>query len=98
MKKGVIIQDGQVLMTRQEALQSTKQGLEGIKDVSYNYKNKLITIISPTVVLWVAQGTTSATIVATDTKISINFAESIIFTLKDEQWKVLHAHRSSANR
>ena len=98
MKRGVIIQDGRVLMTRQEALESTKQNLQGLKDVSYNYKSKLITMISPTVALWVAQGTTSATIVDTNTHISIDFAESIIFTLKDKQWKVLHAHRSTPNR
>ena len=97
MNKGVIIQDGRVLKTRQEALNATKEGLQGLKDISYTYKQKHITVISPTVALWVADGTTSATIIENGREINVDFAESIIFIQKDEQWKVFHAHRSVPN-
>ena len=95
--KGVIIQDGRIIMTRQEALDATKQGLKGLNDISYTFNNKHITLISPTLALWVADGTTSVTIVEDGRQLNFSFAETIIFTLKDGQWKVFHAHRSVPN-
>jgi hypothetical protein len=97
MKKGVIVQDGKIMTTRQEALDGTRQGLQGLKSVSYKYGRKHITVISPTVALWVADGTTSATILGSEDEISIEFAETILFLKKEGQWKVLHAHRSIPN-
>jgi len=95
--KGVIVQNGRIMMTRQEALDATRQGLQGLKDISYKYKQKHITVISPTVALWVADGTTSATIIDDGREINVPFAETIIFVLRDGQWKVLHSHRSIPN-
>jgi ketosteroid isomerase-like protein len=95
--KGVIIQDGRITMTRQEALDATMQGLQGLKDISYTFNNKLITVISPTLAVWVADGTTSATVVEDGRQLNIPFAETIIFTSKDGPWKVFHAHRSVPN-
>ena len=95
--KGVIVQDGRIMVTHQEALDATKQGLQGLKDISYTYNQKHITIISPTIALWVADGTTSATIIEDEREISVAFAETIVFVQKDGQWKVLHAHRSIPN-
>jgi len=97
MNKGVIVQDGRVLKTREEALSATKQGLQGLKDISYTYNQKHITVISPTVALWVADGTTSATIIEDGREINVPFAETIVFVQKDGRWKVLHAHRSVPN-
>jgi ketosteroid isomerase-like protein len=93
---GPIIEDGRLKQTRQEAMDSTKQGLKGITDLSYTYNQKFITVISPTVALWVGEGTSSATI-EDGRKISVPFAETIIFVQRDGQWKVLHAHRSLPN-
>jgi hypothetical protein len=97
MNKGVIIQDGRISMTRQEALDTTTLALQGLKDISYNYNQKHITIISPNTVLWVTDGTTSATVIESGLEIKVSFAESIIFVQKDGQWKVFHAHRSVPN-
>jgi len=97
MNKGVIIQDGVISTTRREALDTTKQGLQGLKDISYKYNHKYISVISPTVALWVADGTTSATVIEGGLEINVFFAESIIFVKKDGQWKVFHAHRSIPN-
>jgi ketosteroid isomerase-like protein len=95
--KGVIIEDGKLRLTRQEALETTRQAMQGLKDVSYSYAQKYITVISPTVALWVGQGTSSATL-KDGRQISAPFAETIVFVLKNGQWKVLHAHRSIPNR
>ncbi len=95
--KGVIVQDGRIMMTRQESLDATKQGLNGLKDLSYKFNRKNITVISPTTALWVADGTTSATVIESGLEINVSFAESIVFVKKDGQWKILHAHRSVPN-
>jgi ketosteroid isomerase-like protein len=95
--KGVIIEDGKLRLTRQEALETTWQGMQGLKDVSYSYTQTYITMISPTVALWVGDGTSSA-MLKDGRQISAPFAESIVFVMKDGQWKVLHAHRSIPNR
>ncbi|MHC4665084.1 MAG: nuclear transport factor 2 family protein [Planctomycetota bacterium] len=94
--KGPIIEDGRLRQTRQEALELTRQGFQGITNLSYTYNNKNITMISPTAALWVAEGTSSLTI-EDGRNFSAAFAETIIFTLRDGQWKVLHAHRSIPN-
>ena len=95
--KGVIIEDGRLRQTRQEALEATRQGMQQLKELSYSYTQKYITVISPTVVLWAGKGTSSATL-KDGRQFSVPFAETIVFTLKDGQWKVLHAHRSVPNR
>jgi ketosteroid isomerase-like protein len=95
--KGVIVQDGIITTTRQEALDATKQGLQGLTDISYKFNRKNITVISPATAIWVADGTTSVTTVNDGRQLNFQFAETIIFTLKDGQWKVFHAHRSVPN-
>jgi ketosteroid isomerase-like protein len=95
--KGVIIEDGKLRLTRQEALEATRQGMQGLKDVSYSYTQKYITVISPTVALWVGEGKSSVTL-KDGRQISVPFAETIVFVMKNGQWKVLHAHRSIPNR
>lgn len=97
MDKGVIIEDGRIRWTRQDALSSTRQGLHGLKNLSYAYSQKRITVISPTMALWVGEGTSSATL-QDGRQISVPFAESILFVQKEGQWKVFHAHRSVSDQ
>jgi hypothetical protein len=61
------------------------------------YTQKRITVIAPTMALWVGEGTSSATL-QDGRQISAPFAESILFVKKEGQWKVFHAHRSVPNR
>jgi len=97
MAKGVIIEDGKLRQTRQEALNATRQGMQGLQNLSYSYSQKYITVLSPTAALWVGEGTSSATL-KDGRQFSVPFAETIVFIKKDGQWKVLHAHRSIPNR
>ena len=97
MDKGAIIEGGRIQWTRQEALNSTRQGFQGLKDLSYTYTRKHVTAISTTVALWVGEGTSSATL-EDGRQISAPFAETIVFVQQGGQWKVLHAHRSAPCR
>jgi hypothetical protein len=91
-----IVEDGRVAQTRQEALETTRRGLQRLSRLSYDYTRQHITVLSPTTALWVAYGSVSATLLD-GREISAPFAETIIFSARDGKWKVLHAHRSSPN-
>ena len=92
--KGSIIENGNLFLTRRDSYESTKKGLQKFKGISYSYNQEHITVISPTVALWVGEGTSTVTI-KDGRKFSGPFAESIVFVKKDGKWKVLHAHRSA---
>ncbi len=92
----VIIENGVLRSTWKNASDATRQGFQGIKELSYSYNHTNINVISPEAALWTGSGTTTAAL-ADGRKITIDFAESIVFVLRDGQWKVLHAHRSSPN-
>lgn len=92
----VIIENGVLRSTWKNAYDTTKQGFQGIKELSYTYNHTNINVISPTAAIWTGSGLTNATL--TDgRKITKDFAETIVFVLRDGNWKVLHAHRSSPN-
>jgi len=92
----VIIENGLLRKTREEAFGITKQNLQGISELTYSYSHKNVNILSPTTALWTAMGTSKATL-NDGRELTFDFAESMVFVLKDGQWKVLHAHRSSPN-
>jgi ketosteroid isomerase-like protein len=96
--KGSIIQGGRMLRTRSEALESTRTGLQGLEKVDYVFHQQHVTVVSPTVALVTAEG--SSSLQTTDGRtVTLPFAQSVLFVLSDGQWKVLHAHRSfPANR
>ena len=94
--KGLIIQDGRLFQTRQEAYETVKQGFEGISQVKRSYEQTYATVISPEVALLTARGTSTVTL--SDGRVfSGPFAVSLVFVLRDGQWKVLHGHYSVPN-
>lgn len=94
--KGLIIQDGRLFKTRQEAYDVVKNGYEGISQIQRTYEQTYVTVISPEAALLTAQGTSTVTL--TDGRIlSGPFAASMVFVLRDGQWKVLHGHFSVPN-
>ena len=90
----VIIENGELRNTRKEALGITKQGFQGIRELTYTYKHKNIAVLSPGNALWTGTGTTTV-ILEDGREITRDFAETLVFILRNGQWKVLHAHRSS---
>jgi uncharacterized protein (TIGR02246 family) len=94
--KGLIIQDGRLFQTRQEAYETVKQGFEGISQVKRNYEQTYVTVISPEVALLTAQGTSTVTL-SDGQVLSGPFAVSLVFVLRDGRWKVLHGHYSIPN-
>lgn len=96
--KGSLIQDGKMLLTRKEALESTRQGLQAFQKIEYEIDQQHVTVITPKVALLTAEGLSTA-VTKDGRAFSIRFAQSVVFVLKEDGWKVLHAHRSfPANR
>ena len=94
--KGLIIQDGRLFQTRQEAFEVVKKGFEGISKLKRTYQQTHVTVISPETALLIAQGTSTVTLTDGQT-FSSPFAVSMIYVLRDGKWKVLHGHYSIPN-
>jgi uncharacterized protein (TIGR02246 family) len=92
--KGSVIQNGIFLATREDALQRVKSNMRGIGKIRYTWKRQHVTVLSPEAALLTAEGQSVATTAAGET-ISTPFAQSIVFVLRDGQWKAIHAHQSS---
>jgi ketosteroid isomerase-like protein len=91
--RGALAQNGKLFRTRREALESTKQGFQGIQKVDYRFDQQYVTLLSPTVAVATGEGSSSAT---TDDgrTFTTRFAQSVVFVLTNGEWKVFHAHRS----
>lgn len=90
---GALVQNGQFYLTRKEALESTRRGFEGLQKIDYKFDQQHVTFLSPSIALATGEGTSSATTVDGRT-FTTRFAQSVLMTLTNGQWKVFHAHRS----
>ena len=90
---GALAQNGKLFLTRKEALESTKQGFQGLQSVSYQFDEQRVTVLSPTIALAAGEGSSSATLDDGRT-LTTRFAQSVVFVLTNGGWKVLHSHRS----
>src|SRR5690349_6761474 len=91
--QGALAQNGRLFLTREEALESTRQGLGGLQKLEYRFSRQTVTVLSPTIALAVGEGASSAT--TTDGRaISTPFVQSVVLVLTNGEWKVFHAHRS----
>jgi uncharacterized protein (TIGR02246 family) len=95
--KGSVIQNGNLLLTREQALARVKNNFRGIRKLEYRWNQLHVTVVTPTVAILVAQGDSSATTGQGET-FGTPFAQTLVFVLRDGQWKVLHAHQSSPPR
>jgi hypothetical protein len=91
--EGSIIQDGRLFKTWAEALDAVKTSFQGLVKAERRYDQIQVTVISPEVALLISQGSTTASLPDGRT-ISSRFATSLVFVLRNGQWKVLHGHYS----
>jgi hypothetical protein len=92
--KGALVRGGRITLTRQEALDSYKERSQSLKSINYKIDRQYVTVISPQTALLVAEGSYEATTTEGKT-FGLPFAQTVVFVLKDNQWKVLHSHTSS---
>ena len=92
--KGSVIQNGQFLATREEALKRVKSNLRGISRIEYRWKRQHVTVLSAELALLAAEGESVATTTGGQV-FTTPFAETVVFVMKEGHWRVLHAHQSS---
>lgn len=92
--KGTIIQDGRIL-SREESLDMTKKGFEGIEKLKYEFGQKSVKVLSSEIAIFTGQGETIVTIDTGET-FDTDFAVTSVFVLKDGEWKIVHGHHSTA--
>jgi uncharacterized protein (TIGR02246 family) len=92
--KGLVIQNGVFLATREEALHQVKSNLRGISKIEYRWKRQHVTVLSTDVALLTAVGESIAT--TTEGRVfATPFAQTVVFVMREGHWKALHAHQSS---
>lgn len=94
--RGLIIQDGVLFKTRQEAYEAVKQGFQGISKLDRVYDQTYVTVLSPDMALLTGTGKTTATLSDGGT-FTGPFAASMVFVQKDGRWKMLQGHYSTPN-
>jgi ketosteroid isomerase-like protein len=95
--KGLIVQNGEIFKTRQDALQAVKRGFQGIAQMERRFDSPQVTVISSDVALLVADGTTT-TMLTDGRTMESRFAVSLLFVRREGRWKLLHGHYSMPNR
>jgi hypothetical protein len=91
--KGPIIQSGQLFETREEAFDTVRRGYAALSGIERTYRKTFVTVISAEAAVLAAQGTVTVTFSDGGTFTS-PFAVSMVFVLREGQWKVLHGHYS----
>lgn len=92
--KGSVIQNGAFLATREDALQRVKANLRGLSKIEYRWKRQHVTALSADVALLTADGESVAT--TTEGQVfTTPFAQTVVFVMREGQWKAIHAHQSS---
>jgi len=92
--KGSVIQNGEILATRQEALERVRSNLRGISRIRYQWKRQYVTVLAPEVALLTAEGDSVVDTAAGET-FTAPFAQTVVFVRRAGAWKAIHAHQSS---
>jgi hypothetical protein len=91
-----IIQDGKLFKTRAEAMAAVRQGSQAIAKLERRLADPHVTVLAPGVALLTSAGTTAFTL-QDGRSFNGPFAMSLLFVLRDGQWKVFHGHYSLPN-
>ncbi|ACB76440.1 nuclear transport factor 2 family protein [Opitutus terrae] len=92
--KGMIVQNGTIFRTRQQAYDAVKRGMAGVTKLERRIENPQVTVIGPDTALLVADGSVDAVFVDGRSMTS-RFAVSLLFVRTGTQWKLLHGHYSA---
>ena len=92
-KRGALVQNGRVLLTRELALESTREGFVGVRKVKYTIGQEHVTLLTKDLALVVSDGQSHFEL--DDGRwFDTPFAQSVVLKRVAGVWKVLHAHRS----
>ena len=89
-----IVQNGTIFPNRAEARAGVERGLRGVTRMERRLHNPTVTVIAADTALLVSEG--DATFTVQDGRVMTSrFAVSLVFTLQDGRWQVMHGHYST---
>ena len=92
-RSGALVQNGRVFVTREAALESTRDGFRGVRRVKYTLGQEHVTKVAEDLVLVVSDG--QSRFEMDDGRVlETPFAQSVLLKRVAGVWKVFHAHRS----
>ncbi len=95
-RNGVLAYDGALIVTRESALKGLREAYSGLEKIHFTMDEEHVSVISPETAVYTGLGKSSTLTKAGET-IDAPFAVSIVFVLRDGEWKVLHLHESLPN-
>jgi uncharacterized protein (TIGR02246 family) len=95
--KGAFIRDGELLLTRQEVYETFKVAYAGLEAQDIEVGRQNVIVLAPDIAVLVGEGKSTST--TKDGRVfSSPWAETVIYVLRDGEWKVIHAHQSVPGR
>lgn len=92
--RGAMIVDGQLTLTRDDVIATTRRNFADIAKIHYEYVERHVTLLSPTSAIITGTGHTRLTRTTGETSTS-PFTQTLVFMLVDKSWKVIHMHSST---
>jgi len=92
--KGSIVQNGVLSLTPADAKAKVAPGFQAPVKVAYRWKQQLVTVLGPTMVLLVSEGDTVITPEG-QPQVIVPLVQTTVWVQQDGAWKILHAHQSS---
>jgi uncharacterized protein (TIGR02246 family) len=96
-EKGAFISDGKLLLTRKDVYETFKQAYAGLEKQQIKVAQQNVIVLAPDIAILVGEGTSAATTKDGRT-FGSRWAETVVYVLRDDEWKVIHAHQSLPRR
>jgi len=95
--EGVMIRNGRLILTKDEAYRTYRQGVQNLRRLEYRFDRTVIHILSRDLALFLCEGVATGTTGEGNT-FRVPFAQTTVYGLRDGAWKVLHVHASVPSR
>jgi hypothetical protein len=90
---GALVQNGRVLLSREAAIESTREGFRGVRKIKYLIGQEHVTLLAADIALVVSDGQSHLEL--EDGRVfDTPFAQSVLLKRVAGSWRVFHAHRS----
>lgn len=91
--KGSMVSNGRI-MTRQQGMENYIDDIANVTAVDYLMDKQYVTVISPETAIMVVEGRYEGK-TANGQTFGSPIAQTVVFVLKGNEWKVLHSHTSA---
>lgn len=93
-KSAAMVSDGQLIASRDDMLEQTRAGFRGLAALKYDFRQRHVTVFSPTLAVLVASGNRRARTID-GREFSVDFAQTVVLSLEQGAWRVAHTHQST---